>query len=89
MQGVQHLTAQATRLASDNPGIPNGHSNGSYDILSQYARTHAQQGAQHLKVLGGAGMKYLSGAVQIWRAGASPDNTSQPHGSSGSLDLSR
>jgi len=38
-----------------------------------------------LKVLGEASMKYLSGAVQNWRAGPTTDNLASPHASAGEL----
>lgn len=78
-QGVQHVTAKATRIAphcssAGSAGWQNGHSNGSYDALSSYAKAYAHQGGQQLKVLGEAGMKYLSGAVHTWRNGATAEN---------------
>lgn len=83
LQGEQHLTAKATRIAPGSPGMQNGHSNGSYDVLSQYAKTYAQQGGQQLKVLGEAGIKYLSGAVQTWRTKATAESESLPHANPG------
>lgn len=85
LQGVPHLSTKATRIANGSSGVQNGHSNGSYDVLSHYAKTYAQQGGQQLKVLGEASMKYLSGAVQNWRTGPTTDNIASPHASHGEL----
>lgn len=49
----------------------NHHTNGSVDSLSVYAKACARQSGQQLRVLGEAGFKYLSSAVENWRAGAS------------------
>lgn len=46
----------------------NGHTTTNYDSLSVYAKAYARQSGQHLKVLGEASFKYLSGAVENWRA---------------------
>lgn len=49
----------------------NGHTSTNYDSLSVYAKAYARQSGQHLKVLGEASFKYLSGAVENWRAAGS------------------
>ena len=49
----------------------NGHATTNYDSLSVYAKAYARQSGQHLKVLGEASFKYLSGAVENWRAAGS------------------
>ena len=85
MQEVPQLSAKATRIANGGSGVQNGHSNGSYDVLSQYAKTYAQQGGQQLKVLGEASMKYLSGAVHNWRTGPTMDHSASPHAPHGKL----
>lgn len=53
----------------------NHHINGSVDSLSLYAKACARQSGQQLKVLGEAGIKYLSGAVENWRPGGSENGT--------------
>jgi len=69
------MTAQATPLSPTHPSMVgrhttrNGHANTNYDSLSLYAKAYARQSGLHLKVLGEAGFKYLSGAVENWRAG--------------------
>ena len=52
----------------------NGHANTNYDSLSLYAKAYARQSGLHLKVLGEAGFKYLSGAVENWRAGGADND---------------
>jgi hypothetical protein len=75
LQAVSHMTAQATPLSPSHPSMVgrhttrNGHANTNYDSLSLYAKACARQSGLHLKVLGEAGFKYLSGAVENWRAG--------------------
>ncbi len=53
----------------------NGHAaNTNYDSLSLYAKACARQSGLQLKVLGEAGFKYLSGAVETWRAGGTDND---------------
>ncbi|DBB01086.1 TPA: hypothetical protein ACH3X1_000979 [Trebouxia sp. C0004] len=79
-QAVSHLTAQATPLSPSHPSMVgrhitrNGHANTNYDSLSLYAKAYARQSGLHLKVLGEAGFKYLSGAVENWRAGGADND---------------
>ena len=77
VQAVSHMTAQATPLSPSHSsnGARSGHSNTNYDSLSLYAKAYAKQSGQQLKVLGEAGFKYLSGAVENWRAGSSDDGS--------------
>ena len=56
-------------------GPRNQHTNGNVESLSLYARACARQSGQQLKVLGEAGFKYLSGAVENWRSGVSDHAT--------------
>ena len=67
------MTAQATPLSPSHPSMVGRHTtrngNTNYDSLSLYAKAYARQSGLHLKVLGEAGFKYLSGAVENWRAG--------------------
>ena len=80
LQAVSHLTAQATPLSPSHPSMVgrhttrNGHANTNYDSLSLYAKAYARQSGLHLKVLGEAGFKYLSGAVENWRAGGADND---------------
>ncbi|KAL0039055.1 hypothetical protein WJX77_006537 [Trebouxia sp. C0004] len=79
-QAMSHLTAQATPLSPSHPSMVgrhitrNGHANTNYDSLSLYAKAYARQSGLHLKVLGEAGFKYLSGAVENWRAGGADND---------------
>ena len=81
-QAVSQATAQATPLSTPHPSMGpglsprNGHTNGNVDSLSLYAKAYARQSGQQLKVLGEAGFKYLSGAVENWRAGSAVDGNS-------------
>jgi hypothetical protein len=74
------MTAQATPLSPSHPSMVgrhttrNGHANTNYDSLSLYAKACARQSGLHLKVLGEAGFKYLSGAVENWRAGGADND---------------
>lgn len=72
-QAVCQATAQPTPLSVQHTGIGDTRShptNGNVDSLSLYAKAYARQSGQQLKVLGEAGFKYLSGAVENWRAAA-------------------
>ncbi|DBA69654.1 TPA: hypothetical protein ACH3X2_012712 [Trebouxia sp. C0005] len=79
-QAVSHMTAQATPLSPSRPSMVgthptrNGHVNTHYDSLSLYAKAYARQSGLHLKGLGEAGFKYLSGAVENWRAGGADND---------------
>ena len=42
-----------------------------------YAKACARQSGQQLKVLGEAGFKYLSGAVENWRAGTADQSSAK------------
>lgn len=53
----------------------NQHTSGNVESLSLYAKAYARQSGQQLKVLGEAGFKYLSGAVENWRSGVSDNGT--------------
>ncbi len=75
------MTAQATPLSPSHPSMVgrhttrNGHAaNTNYDSLSLYAKACARQSGLQLKVLGEAGFKYLSGAVETWRAGGTDND---------------
>lgn len=80
LQAVSHMTAQATPLSPSRPSMVgthptrNGHVNTHYDSLSLYAKAYARQSGLHLKGLGEAGFKYLSGAVENWRAGGADND---------------
>lgn len=72
-QAVCQATAQPTPLSVHHTGIGdtrNHPTDGNVDSLSLYAKAYAWQSGQQLKVLGEAGFKYLSGAVENWRAAA-------------------
>ena len=72
-QAVCQATAQPTPLLGPHAGVGvprSHHTNGNVDSLSLYAKAYACQSGQQLKVLGEAGFKYLSGAVENWRAAA-------------------
>lgn len=92
-QAVCQATPQATPLSPSRTSMAskrdprNQHTNGSVDSLSLYAKACARQSGQQLKVLGEAGFKYLSGAVENWRAGAS-DNGGMITSPRGGLVLS-
>ncbi|KAL0029231.1 hypothetical protein WJX79_004267 [Trebouxia sp. C0005] len=79
-QAMSHMTAQATPLSPSRPSMVgthptrNGHVNTHYDSLSLYAKAYARQSGLHLKGLGEAGFKYLSGAVENWRAGGADND---------------
>ena len=72
-QAVCQATAQPTPLSGPHTGAGDPrshHTTGNVDSLSLYAKAYARQSGQQLKVLGEAGFKYLSGAVENWRAAA-------------------
>lgn len=64
----------------------NQHTNGNAESLSLYAKACARQSGQQLKVLGEAGFKYLSGAVENWRSGV-PESEPQMTSPRGELVL--
>ena len=92
-QAVSQPTAQATPLSPSHPSMApclspgNGHTNGNVDSLSLFAKAYARQSGQQLKVLGEAGFKYLSGAVENWRAGSAVDDNSVKMSSGGGPGL--
>ena len=79
LQAVSHMTPQATPLSPSHASMVgrhttrNGHAT-NYDSLSIYAKAYARQSGLHLRVLGVAGIKYLSGAVENWRAGGADND---------------
>lgn len=92
-QAVCQATAQPTPLLFPHTSMGGKHdsrnhpTNGNVDSLSLYAKAYARQSGQQLKVLGEAGFKYLSGAVENWRANAA-DHGAKDKSPRGGLVLS-